>query len=306
MKDSIENNCEGNPSSGVCCYEFWERVAIDMGENHLTLAEEQTAEFTAKRMARETLCSKCKKQKEKEIEMENQIVITPDIDSTEITIMESSIVARDSLIQRANSISEIKDSREADNAASVLKDITTMLKKTEEARTLTKKPVLDLGKKIDSIAKEFSAPLQEAKAKCSSLIVAYNQEVERKQREEEERIRKEQEEAQRKLEEAKAKSENGTTSFEAFLSGHNEVHEAEKAVEKASMLTPAAMPKKASGTSTYTVKSFEITNEQELLKSHPELFSPDEKKIRAFIKLIPNNAIIPGLKIIETTKVKSL
>ena len=238
--------------------------------------------------------------------MDNQIVITPDIDSTEITILESSIVSRDSLIQRANEISKITDSREADNAALVLKDITTMLKKTEEARTTTKKPVLELGKKIDAVAKEFSAPLQEAKNRCSELIVAYNLEVERKRKEEEERIRKEQEEAQRKLQEAKEKSENNPNSFEAFISGRDEVKEAEKAVEKASQLTPTLLPKKASGTSTYIVKSFEITNEQELLKSHPELFSPDEKKIRAFIKLIPDNAIIPGLKIILTQKVKSI
>ena len=238
--------------------------------------------------------------------MENQIVITPNINDTEISILESGIITRDSLIERANAISTITDSREADNAGLVLKDITTMLKKTEEARTATKKPVIELGKKIDALAKEFSAPLLEAKEKCAAAIIVYNQEVERIRREEEERIRKEQEEAQRKLQEAKAYAESSTDSFEAFLSGHNAVSVAEKEVEKTSSLVPDQMPKKAYGTSTYTVKSFEVTNEQDLLKSHPELFSPDEKKIRAFIKLIPNNAIIPGLKIIETTKVKSL
>ena len=67
MQDSIENKCEGDPSTDTFCYEFWERVAIDMEDNHLTIADEKAAEFTSKRITRATLCEKCKKLKKEQI-----------------------------------------------------------------------------------------------------------------------------------------------------------------------------------------------------------------------------------------------
>ena len=235
--------------------------------------------------------------------MENQIIISPNINETQITIEPSSIAARDSLIERALQVSQIADSREADNAAAILKELNNMLKITEQTRKSVKEPVLALGKRIDATAKEFTADLEKAKSKISTLIVNYNLEVERKKKEEEERIRREQEEAQRKLEEAQSKKSD--SSFEDFLKGENSVEQAKEEVERANALTPHFTGAKASGTTTYKVKTFEIEDEEALHKAHPELFSPDHVKIRAYIKILPENAKVEGLKITIETKVKT-
>ena len=66
MNDLPDNQCEGHPYKETFCYEFWERVAIDTGDEHLTLAEEKAAEFDAIISTRKKLCAQCKKQKEKE------------------------------------------------------------------------------------------------------------------------------------------------------------------------------------------------------------------------------------------------
>lgn len=235
--------------------------------------------------------------------MENQIILTPNINETQITIEQSSIEVRNALVERARSVSKISDSREADNAAGILKEINNMLKITEQTRKAVKEPVLSLGKRIDATAKEFVADLERAKAQLSTLIVNYNLEIERKRKEEEERIRREQEEAQRKLEEAQAAKSD--SSFEDFIESGNKIDEAKAEVERTSALEPHFSGAKASGTTTYKVKSFEIEDELALLKSHPELFSPDPVKIRAYIKLLPDNAKVEGLKIIIETKVKT-
>ena len=238
-----------------------------------------------------------------EINMENQIILTPNINETQITIEQSSIEVRNALVERARSVSKISDSREADNAAGILKEINNMLKITEQTRKAVKEPVLSLGKRIDATAKEFVADLERAKAQLSTLIVNYNLEIERKRKEEEERIRREQEEAQRKLEEAQAAKSD--SSFEDFIESGNKIDEAKAEVERTSALEPHFSGAKASGTTTYKVKSFEIEDELALQKSHPELFSPDPVKIRAYIKLLPDNAKVEGLKIIIETKVKT-
>lgn len=235
--------------------------------------------------------------------MENQIILTPNINETQITIEQSSIEVRNALVERARSVSKISDSREADNAAGILKEINNMLKITEQTRKAVKEPVLSLGKRIDATAKEFVADLERAKAQLSTLIVNYNLEIERKRKEEEERIRREQEEAQRKLEEAQAAKSD--SSFEDFIESGNKIDEAKAEVERTSALEPHFSGAKASGTTTYKVKSFEIEDELALQKSHPELFSPDPVKIRAYIKLLPDNAKVEGLKIIIETKVKT-
>lgn len=55
--------CCGDPKTPNFCYEFWERVSIDKGEVHLTLADESAAEEQAKLQSQQILCSICKHRK---------------------------------------------------------------------------------------------------------------------------------------------------------------------------------------------------------------------------------------------------
>lgn len=61
--DNSEPQCCGTPQSSNFCYEFWERVAIDKDEKHLTLADELAAEEQAKRQTYALICSKCPNRK---------------------------------------------------------------------------------------------------------------------------------------------------------------------------------------------------------------------------------------------------
>lgn len=52
---------EGNPKTDKFCYEFWERVAIDMGESYETDTQKRDAELNAIIRTRRDFCSKCER-----------------------------------------------------------------------------------------------------------------------------------------------------------------------------------------------------------------------------------------------------
>lgn len=110
------------------------------------------------------------------------IVITPD-----------ALKKKESLIQYASQITEVTDNDSANLAKSAMKDVNDMMIAVEKSRKEVKAPVLQVGDKIDTAAKEFVKELDAQKSRLNKLVTDHAAEQARLQREALERQRRAQE-----------------------------------------------------------------------------------------------------------------
>jgi len=218
--------------------------------------------------------------------MENTTLIhVGDLGETEIALLPEAIELRDKLLSQAAEVTAVADAFDADCAADVLKAITVATKAIETTRKEVKAPVLDLGKRIDGVAKEFSGRLDEEKSRISKLLGAYEA-MERKKREEAERIARN--EAIAKIKEAES------TGDESRIEKAN--------TESAQIMSAAAeVAHRPEGTAVRETWEFEVTDIDALYKAAPYLcrIEPDGPAIRAAIK---KNQNIPGLRVWKEAK----
>ena len=235
--------------------------------------------------------------------MDSNIIKLTNISDAQISIPQNVFDKKFELLGLSSAVITVGSFEDQESATQTLNLISKLLKEVEAARKAVKSPVLELGKKIDELAKNFTVELEHEKNRISRLIGNFVAEQERKRieeerrlREEAERKRREEEESQRKAqEEAKAKGEEVS------------LHPQEQTVSVP--VTPIFQRRKVAGQRIIKVRKFEITDVTALLKSHPELFSPDDGKIREFIRsieLVPGQVddgkAISGLKIWDETK----
>jgi hypothetical protein len=135
--------------------------------------------------------------------MENNIIISG-LDMATITAADEARQHRDTLLALARKGTSIKDAAGAERATTILKDIKAFTRAIEDGRSAAKAPVLELGKKVDTLARDLTVELEAEATRISRLVGTFQQEQERiaaeaRQRafEEQERIRKEAEEKQR-------------------------------------------------------------------------------------------------------------
>lgn len=226
--------------------------------------------------------------------MNSDIINLTNISDAQISIPQNVFDKKFELLGYSSTITVVRSFEEQESATQALNSISKLLKDVEAARKAVKSPVLELGKKIDELAKNFSGELESEKNRISRLIGSYVAEQERKRLEEERRLR---EEAERKAqEEVKAKGEEPSPS--------------PPQVQTVSVsVNPILQRRKVAGQRIIKVRKFEITDVALLLKSHPELFSPNEAKIREFIRDIElepgevdNGETVAGLKLWDETK----
>jgi len=106
--------------------------------------------------------------------------------------------AKAELLTQAAGITAVIDSTSAETARQHVKKLAAMRNLVEKSRKAVKEPVIDVGRKIDDKAKEFSAELISEETRITGLIGAHAAEVERKRQEaERERLRLEREESER-------------------------------------------------------------------------------------------------------------
>lgn len=195
--------------------------------------------------------------------------------TTEIEVVELTAEAS-SLEQKAKAII-VNDDVSAGEATNLLSFIATAKKKLEERRKFFVKPLNDQVKKVNDFFKGYNAPLDKADKTLRGKVLAYRQEVQRKQREEQDRLRilaaKEQERLEKK---------------------------AEKKGEPvpAPIIVPAAPPqestiKAAMGSATAKlIWTFDITDAAQVPR---EYLVVDPMKIRAAVKM--GTREIPGVNI---------
>lgn len=236
----------------------------------------------------------------------NDIITVSEIKNASVELSKDAIGVRDSLLEKSNPIVEINPEN-YETATEILRELSQNIKVVEDARIQVKKPVLQLGKKIDGLAKDFSDLLEKEKSRLSKLIGNYIAEEERKAREEAERKAREEAEKleQMRLEAEKAKHKaEELNDFESAFDANcieAEISETKKEISESPIIPiPVARVK---NTRTITTRKFKITDENLLLKSHPELFSPNETAIRAYVKYQVKDikTPVPGLYIWEET-----
>lgn len=119
---------------------------------------------------------------------------------------------RDTIVEAARRIAAVTDQDSLDLANQRLRALASVRNTVEKSRTEVKKPVIELGRTIDGIAKDFVANVVAEEARLSALINDYAREQQRIAREvreaaERERQRIEREEHERRMEALRAEQE---------------------------------------------------------------------------------------------------
>lgn len=215
---------------------------------------------------------------------ETSLIKVGKLDEIEVSLLPEASDLKKHLLGEASGVEKIEDAFDAVCAAEVLKKLSKATREIESARKEVKSPVLDLGKRIDGVAKDFSGDLKEHEKRISRLLGSYEAEQRRIREEAARRERERQEAAKRDL-----ASEDEEV-----------VKAAEESLEKSAAAIEASAHR-PEGTAVRESYQFEVTDINALFKAAPHLckIEPDNAAIRAAIK---KSQDIPGLRIWKEAK----
>lgn len=262
------------------------------------------------------------------------------IGETTISLHTEAVKRRDALVSDAKSITEIESDFDMDCAAGAMRKLKECSKSVEDCRTEVKSPVLEAGRRIDQLAKDYIAPVLAEESRIRGLMNSYAaeqkrraDEAERARQAELRRIERERQEAEaaerRKAEEArlaaeavqraKDEAETAFTVDEARLAAereqkakadaetavaaaeHERQRQAELAAEQKTKSMPVAVAK-PQGVTVKEVWKFEVLNVRDVYASAPNLCRVE------VVSSLVNDAIragtreIPGLRIYSVTE----
>lgn len=213
----------------------------------------------------------------------------PKVNNVQISIIAEAEELKLNALLCSKDIASVEDGFEAKVAADAQKTLRGLIKNMEESRKAVKAPILQIGRNIDGIAKDFLEDVKLEEERLAKLLGDF-QKVERQKKisAEREAINKEKKLLMKASEEALATGQNITDL------------DAKTQTEIATLHEEAAMKHEAvKGLRVKTTIKFEIEDDSLLMKARPDLFSPDETKIRRALK---TNNNIPGIKAWEETK----
>lgn len=215
--------------------------------------------------------------------MSDNLIQISELANTEISLLPKAEKLRNQLLNQARTVETITDAFEADCAADVLKNISSAVKDMEATRKEVKAPVLELGRRIDGVAKEWLSDLEAEKKRINRTLGDYQAEQDRIRREAERREREAQEKARREAEAALAAGDEAAAA-----------EATEKIAESSAKVSKSAH--RPEGVSVRTTYKFEVEDIDALFKAAPHLckVEPDNAAIRAAIK---KNQSIPGLRV---------
>jgi hypothetical protein len=234
----------------------------------------------------------------------DSIIITPSLGDAVISSSEDARFIRDDLLKEAALVTTVADRLDADAATSTLRALKAYQTAIETARTKAKAPALEVGRKIDALAKDLSAKVVEESARISRVLGAF--EAEERRKADDARIAAENEAARiaREAEAAAIQARRGAKTAEAADRASDAILEkaAEQTVAVRQQAVNAVAPKQA-GTAIRTDYAFEVTDIKALYAAHPELVTlePNGAAIRAILRANPNLQI-PGLRSWAETK----
>ena len=219
----------------------------------------------------------------------SDLITQPKIKGIQIEIVAEAEEIKVNAMLCSKDITSVDDGFEATVAAGAQGTLRQLIKDIESSRKLAKAPILEIGKEIDGIAKDFIDEVKTEEERIGKLLGAF-QRVERDKKIAAER--------QARIAEQKILVE---ASEAALASGEPMDELSESAQQKIVRLRQEASAKHeaVNGVRVRTTTKFEIVDEAELLKARSDLFSPDAAKIKQALKLTIN---IPGIKTWEESK----
>lgn len=221
-----------------------------------------------------------------------EIVVSGSLPSPQIELSVAAFNARTLALEASGRIKAIASVADLDSAAAALTKLKALTRSVEDSRKEVKAPVLEVGRRIDAVAKDYLTPL-ESEAKRLSVIVGSYQEAQRRKAE------KEREEAARA--QAEALAEMNAKQAEAIAQGDEQAADAARAeaAEKIAASQLAAINAEGprpEGITSRTSWKFEVVDIAALYAARPELcvITPNNAAIRAVVK---TGAKIPGLRV---------
>lgn len=218
----------------------------------------------------------------------SELITKPKINGVIIEIVAEAEQMKIQALMSSKGIETVDDGFEATIAAEAQSALRHLVKGIEESRKLAKAPVLEVGRQIDSVAKDYIEEVKAEEERIAKLLGAF-QIVERDKKIAAER--------QARIQEQKVMAE-AAQQLDADSDNTDLLDDAQAQI--AILRQEAAAKHDAvAGVKVRTTTKFEIVNEAETLKARPDLFSLNESKIRAALKITKT---IPGIKVWEETK----
>ena len=223
--------------------------------------------------------------------MSDNLITLPDIYETEIEIIAEAFELKANAIRESEQITSVEDSFEAAHAADAMATLKQLEQGITDSHKDAKAPVLRIGRHIDGLKKDYLCEIEFERTRLSRMLGAYQSAEREKQRKAEEKARRKEHEA------IEAEKQN---QLEALIANDQEAlkasDEAIERVKRESAAEIASQHSAVKGVRVRTSVKFEIEDAALLLKHRPDLFSPDESKIRAALKITQS---ISGLKVWE-------
>lgn len=219
----------------------------------------------------------------------SNLISKPVMDNAEVVIANEAYDLRSHALLDAGNVVAVDDVFDANAAATAQAALKHILTEIESSRKDVKAPILQIGRKIDAIAKDFIADVVTEEARIAKLLGAY-QRIERDKKVAAQREAMAAENAIM-IEQAQKAADSGDvmqpieqTALDKIAELRNQVADKHDAV---------------AGVKVKTTTKFEVLDAAVLLQARPDLFTPDDKKIRAALKLTKT---IPGINVWEETK----
>lgn len=223
-----------------------------------------------------------------------EIIVSGSLPRPEIELSAAAFNARTLALEASGRIKAISSVGDLDAAAAALTKIKSLTRSVEDSRKEVKAPVLEVGRRIDAVAKDYLTSL-ESEAKRLSVIVGAYQEAARRKAE------KDREEAAKA--QAAALAEMNAKQAEALANGDEAAADAARAeaadkIAASQLAVIEAEGPRPDGIVTRTSWKFEVLDIHTLHSNRPELcvIEPNNAAIRAVVKA-SNGSAIPGLRI---------
>jgi len=218
----------------------------------------------------------------------SDLITHPKINGVTIEIVAEAEQMKIEALMSSKGIQTVDDGFEATIAAEAQSALRHLIKGIEESRKDAKAPVLEIGRQIDGVAKDYIEDVKAEESRIAQLLGAF-QIVERDKKIAAER--------QARIQEQQVMAEAAqllyADSDNTDLLDDAQAHIATLRKEAASKHDAVA------GVKVRKTIKFEVESEAKLMAARPDLFSPNESKIRAALKL---TITIPGIKAWEEIK----
>lgn len=218
----------------------------------------------------------------------SELITQPKINGVIIEIVAEAEQMKIEALMSSRGIASVDDGFEATIAAEAQSALRHLIKGIEESRKLAKAPVLEIGRQIDSVAKDYIDEVKDEESRIARLLGAF-QIVER--------AKKVSAERQARFEEQKLMAE---AAQQLDVNNHNtELLDNTQAKIAELKQEASAKHEAVAGVKVRTTTKFEIVDEAATLIARPDLFTLDDRKIRAALKTTKS---IPGIKVWEESK----